>query len=216
MSGSESWRNIYTTLRDEISVGDVIAFGGKGKLMDLIRWAGDTPYSHVAIVIRGFIPATHRNDIATGLAPKHERVLICESTTLIDLPDLIHREVRKGVQIQALSQRLDGYNGDAWHVPIDEEFEAHNIDEMLRWIMARHAARTPYDTTQALGAGIDFWDRVAENREDFSKLFCSELVCKCHQILGFAEGWNPSETQPYEVVEAPWMGEPTQIKGDAP
>ena len=81
---------------------------------------------------------------------------------------------------------------------------------MLYWLKDKHGKRTPYDTLQAIGAGIDIL--MPDNKEDFNKLFCSELVCRSLQLAGVVDAClNPSEQTPADVIDYPCLLERKQI-----
>jgi hypothetical protein len=182
----------YVTVRDEMQDGDVIAFGGKGRMSALIKWKTCSPYSHVGMVL-------HLEDMGLGFG---ESIVIIESTTTTDLPDIIHRTVIKGVQMQWLSKRLASYDGSVWWVPLDVPIEKDGKKRMRSWLRQKHNKRTPYDMAQAIGAGMDLWDSLGfENEPDFDKLFCSELCARAFQEGGVVPvGFNASEQTPENVV----------------
>lgn len=195
---------LYEAARDRLSTGDIVAFGGKGRVSSLIKWKGGTPYSHLAMVLE------------THVEGAGDSVLIVESTSLIATPDAVAREVRSGVQMHWLAQRLTMYEGAAWWVPVTAPFPPGGRDAMIAWARETHARRVPYDLAQALGAGLDFLERLVPglaNEPDFSALFCSELVARLLQLGGvLAPELNPSELQPWEVVGQPCCGPPALIK----
>jgi len=179
-----------------LAVGDVIAFSGKGAFSEVIKnvqrikwpWSKRPPHcdiSHVASVI--------------GLG---DRVLIMESTTLTTIPDAETKRLFKGVQMQFLSDRLSKYEGEVYWYPLSQPLLDAETARMLEWATKKHDEGTPYDTVQAMGAGVDFWDRLfGENREDFSKLFCSELVTKMLKEAGRIPAHvNASEETPADLL----------------
>lgn len=181
-----------------MKTGDVIAFSGKGRLSEIIKWKTGSQYSHVGLVVA--------TDMQEGFG---QSVLITESTTLTNLPDATTGEFIKGVQMQWLSQRLDAYDGQAWWGQVKRPLTQFSILNMTKWIRHKHAERTPYDSVQAIGAGLDFFDKMipgVANEPDFSSLFCSEYVMRAWQIAGLVdETVNPSEMTPADVMAQPFL-----------
>jgi hypothetical protein len=98
---------VYNHYRPTMCHGDVLAFSGKSRLSEVIKWKTGSPYSHVGMVLRW--------DLGGGFG---DTVFLVESTTLTDLPDAVTGECIKGVQIHRLSERLTGYKGAVWWVPM--------------------------------------------------------------------------------------------------
>lgn len=186
---------MYQDIRPKINAFDVISFSGKGHVSNIIKGFTDSDISHVAMVYRTL----------------DDRVLIIESTSLVELKDEIHGELIKGVQVQYLSNRLDTYDGQVyWHKcsnPISEARQA----AMYSWLTTQHLNRIQYDTVGAVRSGVDIFDYILESKPDYDKLFCSEMVAKAFGIAGFFIG-NPSEQTPEDVVQFPFLEERVQIK----
>src|SRR6185503_11171701 len=94
---------LYDLHRDSMQHGDVIAFSGKGRVSELIKWRTKSPFSHVGLVVRW--------NLNGGFG---DTVFLIESTTLTALPDLVYGDVIKGVQLHRLSEALSAYQGRAW------------------------------------------------------------------------------------------------------
>lgn len=204
----------YNKIRDEIRTGDVLAFGGKGRTSNIIKNITNSPYSHVGV--------------ALWITPMHteiNRLFIIESTTLNNLPD-VTGEYRRGVQMVPLAQRLAGYDGEAWWVPIKEPIlETGEKERLTTWLFQKHSSNIEYDTAQAIAAGIDperwikgtrwigkLFGRWTNSKEDLRKMFCSELVTKALQEVGRVDSRiNPSEQTPADVVMFPCFSEPVRI-----
>lgn len=184
--------NTYEQNRPQMKTGDVIAFSGKGGFSDVIKWATRSIYSHVGIIME--------IDMRGGF---DQSILLIESTTLTTIPEAKSTgEVIKGVQIHWLSKRVETYNGSVWWVPLKDPLPQDKMMQMQSWLRDTRNKRTPYDTVQALGAGLDLFDKLGlANHPDFSHLFCSELVSKALQIAGVVDTKiNPSEITPADVV----------------
>jgi len=191
----------YSEVREKMKTGDVIAFSGKGHFSEVIKWKTSSEISHVGIVA------------ATNMFG-NDRVLLCESTTLTNIKDVIHKTITKGVQMHFLSQRLDAYDGEVFWYPLRDKLEKRYEKLAQAWLSDKHASKTPYDMTQAMGAGLDFFDKMGlENEEDHSKLFCSELVTKVLQVVDeVGPHINSSEMTPADVISFSCLVEkPTKI-----
>lgn len=182
----------YKDLRNKMKTGDVISFSGKGRTSNIIKWFTRSDISHVGIVME-----TEFNN-AFG-----QRVLILESTSLNNIPDIKTGEFIKGVQMQQLSKRIEAYDGQAYWHKLAKPLSLSGERKMLQWLSMQHNKRVPYDSFQAMGAGIDLFDSFGlANEPDFSSLFCSELVCKGLQLAEVVSDLiNPSEQTPADVIK---------------
>ena len=191
---------MYEMVRNRMKFGDVISFSGKGDISNLIKWETNSDISHVGIVLD------------TELIQGKKRIVLVESTSLVNLPDLRTKEIWKGVQIHHLSQRLDNYNGQAYYHELQADLSEDCINNMKDWLFDVHGSKTPYDSAQALGSAIDIFDNLGlANKPDFSSLFCSEMVAKVFNIAGLTKV-NPSEQTPADVVKYNFLSERIQIK----
>ena len=195
--------NKYEECRGRMSTGDVIAFSGKGRVSEIIKWKTGSPFSHVGMVLD--------TDMQGGIG---KAVLLIESTSLNNISDASHGELLKGVQMHFLSNRLGSYDGKAWWFPLKNKLSNHGAHNMQQWLRKKHDERTPYDTIQAIGAGADLFDWIPglQTEPDFSSLFCSELVTRALQIAGVVcEGVNPSEQTPADVVGFECVGQGVEL-----
>ena len=189
---------MYKEIRKRMRTGDVIAFSGKGRTSNAIKFVTDSDISHVAIVY----------------CTEDGRVMLMESTTLNDIPDCETGKFIKGVQKQYLSDRIKSYDGQVYWYRNSENIKRHNRDLMLEWLDDKHGKETAYDQKGAIMSGFDIFDPlgfVAE--EDFSSLFCSELVCKALQIaevVGIEK--NASEQTPADVIKYPCLEQRIEIR----
>jgi hypothetical protein len=192
----------YNQIRSEVKVGDVFASDGKTAFSDLIKFRTGSPYSHVAICI-GF------HQIIPG-QPKS--LLMCESTMTVSKKDDISGEVIKGVQIHKISSRLALSKSKFWWVPLKQPLSQMQEVVMMQWLFKKHSNKTKYDTRQAIGCAIDWWDALGfRNEPDFDKLFCSELVSRAFQIAKVIQFCNASEMSPDDVVGLDVLGTPVEL-----
>jgi hypothetical protein len=195
--------NVYEQSREQMKTGDVIAFSGKAGFSSLIKWATNSPYSHVGMVLTAHLGG--------GFG---ESVLIIESTTETDLTDVDNRQVIKGVQLHWLSKRIKMYEGEVFWVPLKDPLPPEGSVEMEAWLRKTHNQKVPYDSVQVMGAGLDLFERLGlGNQPDFSKLFCSELVARALQIAGVVDpNLSASEQTPKDVVDFPCLQAPILLK----
>ena len=179
----------YEDIRPEIKTGDVIAFSGNGLTSSVIKLVTRSDISHVGIVLS---------------KAEDGRIYIIESTSLLTTPDAVTGELHKGVQIQYLSDRIRDYDGEVYHVPLIKNLK--NPNDMIAWLIQKHEEQIPYDTMQAIGSALDIFIRL-HNEEDFSSLFCSELITKALQLGGVVpKSINASEMHPEDVMQFKCLG----------
>ena len=185
----------YTMIRPALSPGDLIAFGGNGFVSNLIKVATNCAVSHVGVVLQTVIPVVR---------DKYKKVMIevIESTSL--------GKGFAGVQTCRLSARLKQYDGNVWVLPLKpasrKKFDANKFFNFMLDQIGK-----AYDAPQAISSAIDF---LPDRQEDFSRLFCSELVTAGYEIAGVIEPINASEQTPADVVRMPIFDQPIQIKGE--
>ena len=167
----------YNSVRSHLRAGDVIAFGGKGFFSSVIKVATNHPCSHVGIVF------------TTVPSPKsgEQLNLIIESTSLDG--------GKAGVQVSRLSERITNYNGNVWWLPLSDNTRAKLDEDKFFDFLIKQKGKA-YDLPQAIGSAEDL---VICNKEDFSKLFCSELVIAALEKGGVLEDVNASEYTPGDV-----------------
>lgn len=168
----------YHEIREQIQQGDVIAFSGKGHVSELIKLFTLSSVSHVAIVMK-----------STDITNEGKEIIIndiIESTTLDGFA---------GVVVNRLSKRLKQYSGEAWWLPLNDTTRQRiDFDIFYKWLKSQK--RKLYDTWQAIGSGFDF---IPDNKEDFDKFFCSELVAAALEKSGGIPDTNCSEITPAEL-----------------
>jgi hypothetical protein len=185
--------------------GDLIAFGGKGNFSTLIKMRTRSTVSHVgAVLLR----------LDAGAVP---RVEVIESTSLYG---------KKGVQTNALGQHVANYGGEIWWLPLSEKVRERFAPAAFVERAITYLGR-PYDFKQAVGAAIDWPERlvgnVFENDEDFQRFFCSELIAALYEHSHVLSDINASEETPADLVRRRLYrecyqiaGEPTKLTGFSP
>lgn len=182
----------YDEIRNTLKTGDVIAFGGSSALSIAIKAVTACKVSHVGIILNTQVRSSKEMSI----------VNVIESTSL--------GEGFAGVQINRLSTRVYTYTGNIWVLPLAAssrlEFEE---DKYTEFMLAQRGKA--YDAPQALFSALD--GLFPDSREDFTKLFCSELVTAGLEAAKVLGNVNASEQTPADVVRFPIYDEPCQIKG---
>ncbi len=175
----------YRGIRKQVRAGDVIAFGGKGHFSEIIKMATRAPVSHVGVVLQ--------TAALTETGDRYFNMLI-ESTKMADF---------SGVTINRLSDRLRAYDGEVWWLPVNLAVE--RVPRFFDWLFAQDGKL--YDMPGALKAGLDALDFGGNGptaaAEDYSRLFCSELVAGAFKACGLVGDINPSEMTPIELCRLP-------------
>jgi hypothetical protein len=184
---------LYRNLREHIRTGDVIAFGGKGNFSSIIKRFTRSPVSHVGVCLQ-----------RTMLGDDSGRFFleIIESTSLRGF---------SGVVVQRMSEALDNYDGDVWVLQLSEESRTRFSEEAFTQAMFATVGKR-YDMAQAIGSAVDVI--MPEQREDFSKFFCSELVAHGLESAGVLWDVNSSEITPIDLCRMPIFADVyTQVGG---
>lgn len=181
----------YKSIRDTLKPGDVLAWGGPGFVSAGIKLATRCNVSHVSIVLHTMCVG--------GMDPI---VSMIESTSLSG--------GFSGVDIRRVSTAIDRYYGEVWLLPMkDEVWSNLNIVDFTAWLINQKGKE--YDTPQAIISALD--GPIPDSPEDFSKLFCSELVTEGLEMGGVLPKMNASEQTPADVCRFDVYGEVVQIKG---
>lgn len=162
---------------DTYQPGDVIAFRADDVLGDLICIATRGNVSHVGVILEG------------GEDPKD--VVFIDSTSI---------DGQEGVRIYSLAERLAGYNGCIWHLPLADRLRRRmRVDVFQRFLKKQEGK--DYDTAGAGFCGLD--DLLANtgriSPECFDEFFCSELVAAGLEKAGVLPAVNCSSITPVEL-----------------
>lgn len=180
----------YASIRNQVKPGDVIAYGGTGTISNVIKMATKHPCSHVETVMQSIY-----ND-------KGDRVNLAIGSTSLGTG-------KSGVKVRRLSECVESYDGKIWWLALsDFSRNTLNMDAFLTFLLAQKDK--DYDVAQAIGSAFDMF---FENDEDFSRLFCSELIAGAFEAGGLLTKINASELTPADIVRMALYQFCYQIKG---
>ncbi|MBM4276016.1 MAG: hypothetical protein FJ134_16380 [Deltaproteobacteria bacterium] len=180
----------YEEARPLMKPGDVIAFGGKGQLSEIIKFATHSAVSHVGVILQ-----TKVVDDLTGRFFNQ----IIESTSLHGF---------NGVTVSRFSDRLTDYDGEIWWLPLSQGLWQQKFDRkaFYDFLFNQAKERKPYDMPQAINSALDHLDSLPGglhganyNKEDFSRFFCSELAAAGLEKSGAIPRVNASEVTPIDL-----------------
>ena len=180
----------YQEARSRMKPGDVLAFGGKGHLSEIIKLATLCTVSHVGVILQTKVVDDDTNRFFNQ---------IIESTSMHGF---------SGVSISRVSDRLNDYHGDIWWLPIRQKLWDTKFDQKIFYDFLFNQAKEKkaYDMTQAMKSAIDALDKLplgmhgpSYNKEDFSRFFCSELVAAGLEQAGTVPAINASEVTPIDL-----------------
>lgn len=176
----------YAEARKLMKPGDVIAFGGTGAISSVIKSVTNSPVSHVGIVMHTLLQdGLYINQVIEANGKKGGLT---------------------GVQVWRMSDRLSEYEGSVWWLQVDVDLDAQHL---VNFCMAQKSKK--YDAPQAIGSAIDC---IPDQKEDLSKLYCSELVAAALESAGVIGEINASEQTPADVVSFPVYSDMCQLKGE--
>ena len=182
----------YKVARGSMLPGDVIAFGGKGFVSSIIKDITKCNVSHVGIILQTDVPTID------GIRINQ----IIESTSL--------GNGFAGVQINRMSVHAKSYDGEVWWLPLSSEARCKlNQAKFFSFLLDQVGKK--YDAPQAIGSALDV---IPDNREDFDKLFCSELDAAALEHSGVIPAVNASEMTPADVCRLNIYDEPYQMRGE--
>lgn len=186
----------YADVRDDFLPGDLLACSGKGRVSGVIKRFTRSQVSHVGIV--------RHTKILTDDKDRYFNEVI-ESTSLDGF---------LGVVVSRISKRLESYEGTVWWLPLDDAAR-ERFNERLFFDFLYQQEGKPYDTPGAIRAGLDWLDSIGLTlaREDFSKLFCSELAAGALEAAGVLINVNASEETPIQLCNRPIWKEPVRLVG---
>ena len=172
----------YQDIRKSLKTGDIVLSSGKGGISTAIKWVTKSKWSHIGMVLR---------------IPDYEMVLVWEATTLSNIADVRAGKARKGEQLVPLRERINKYVGEA----VIRQLSVGNAGQSWKLTTAqtKNLAKLrskfkgrPYEKSQRELLRAAYDGPWGDNVEDFSSLFCSELVAAAYQTLGFLGGQLPA------------------------
>ncbi len=176
----------YDDVRHHMRPGDVIAFAGEGPASEIIQRATRSNVSHVGVVLQ---PRPAPGE------PQAEILQVIESTSLNGFT---------GVTISGLRERIQGYDGRVWWLPLRDSVRARMDWQRFHDFLLQQEGK-PYDVPQAIKSGLDQLDdhavleRATHAVEDLTKFFCSELVAGALEACGGITHLNASEVTPIDL-----------------
>jgi len=196
-----AWKQAsYADVRDRIRPGDVIAFCGEETASEIIKWATRSSVSHVGVILRP-------ERLAKGESQQEACDHLMEATP-------------RGVKIKRLSQRVKHYDGKIWWLPLSDAIRQRMDLERFHDFLLEQEHK-PYDVPQAVKSALDALDDdpllglVTRNIEDFSSLFCSELIAAALEASGAISHLNASEVTPIDLCRfAIYQEDYYQLKGE--
>ena len=184
-------RKLYKDIRPILQTGDLVAFGGHTAISTVIKTMTASNVSHVGIIL----------EVNTSQASL-PLVMLVESTSL--------GSDFAGVRISRMSTRVKAYSGDLWILPIAGAINIHGVEAYLLSVLG-----VAYDYKQAIGSAFDF-SFHGDQKEDLSKLFCSELCTEVYSrniVDSDVVPTNSSEQTPIDVCRFPIYSKVYQILG---
>ncbi len=170
-------KRIYEDVRAEIRSGDLLLASGEYPFSKLIQKTPDSPWSHVAFVMR--------LDVI-------DRVMVLES-----IETKVVRTIPLSEYVRNFEGTGRGYRGRlaiARHRLFQEKCDAAALQRMAQFAVDRFSY--PYDedeiariTLRLVGAALGFKKRELKRGEEF---ICSEYVYECYQRIGIQIRYDSS------------------------
>jgi len=166
----------YHTVREKLDTGDLVLFSGRSVFSEIIKKLTGAAWSHVGMVFR--------------LPNRYSINLLWEASGLLNLPDLDTGRPNKGVQLVPLSDRISVYHGRIALRLLEAERTPKMIDEL--YAFREEMKGRPYEENdiELLKAAYD--GPGGMNQEDFSSLFCTELIAEAYQRMGLLGAEKPA------------------------
>ena len=158
----------YSDIRDSLNTGDLVLFSGKGRISGLIRWFTKSKWSHIGMVIKSI-------DL--------DALLLWESTTLSKIKDIHSLTATHGVQLVALSERVNSYDGAIGIRKLECVGMTPVMMQSLRDFRTEIKGR-PYEQSKIELIKSAYDGPGGHNDEDLSSIFCSEMVAEAYQRMG--------------------------------
>ena len=158
----------YCDIRDKLKTGDLVLFSGKSPIGQFIKLFSNSKWSHIGMVLK---------------VDEVDMLLLWESTTINNTPDAFTRKITSGVQTTVLSERLDNFDGE-----VAVRFLQGDLSPESKLALKKlrdHLRGRPYEQSKVeLVNSLMDMIGIEENKEDFSSVFCSELIAEGLQVMG--------------------------------
>ena len=181
----------YQDVRSRMKPGDVIAFSSNQGMSGVIKWATKSKVTHVGVIFQTklYIEGTAQDGIFND---------VMEATTVPG--------GRAAVISNRLSTRLKYYPGILWWLPLRQSLR-DRMDLQAYYNFLLHHEHRPYDLVQAIFSALDLSPntrlrllaRLCQSKENYSKVFCSELAAGALEASGAIEQVNASEVTPVDL-----------------
>jgi len=170
----------YSQIRPFIQTGSCIMWKGRSTFAKLIRWKSD--FTHASLCVR------------LGQYKKlADRVFLVEALST-------------GLELRLLSERINGYNGEAYFMNIDIPIEIQN--KLREFALIQCSKNIPYDYR---GLFANVFGRVVPEAKAY---FCSEFVWRAWEVNGLVKK-RDVVPRPDDLIE--WAGSSlTHILKDEP
>lgn len=192
----------YSDIRHTLSTGDIVLFSGTGMISTVIKWATRSPWSHVGMIV---------------VADDLDMLILWESTTLSKVKDVRSDTVKQGVQVVALSERINSYDGKVAVRKLEGACVGAGRMKELQKFRAEVKDRT-YEESKIELAKSAYDGPFGHNEEDLSSLFCSELIAEGYQRMGLlSETISSNEYTPANFgnmikLQEGWLGDIIELE----
>lgn len=178
----------YSEIRDKLQTGDLVFFSGRGFISNAIKVVTGSEWSHLGMVVR---------------LERLDAVLLWESTTFSNTPDVHSGKVMHGVQLVSLSDKIRRYDGHTAYrlLSFDRTYKAEQALMDLR----HELKHRPYENSslELIKSAVDVFG--LDNQEDLSSCFCSEIVAEALQRMGVLENHiAANEFTPVDLANYPF------------
>jgi len=190
-------------LLDSMQTGDLLFYAGDSVVSHAILTVTNSVFSHVGLLFR------LKGDDNTEGIYSAEMIEDAEGCPDFYTPD----QKRRGMPVMEVDYRLRRCEGPAiWFAKLKTPLSREEKEKMEKWLKELHDKDIEYNTVQMvanLGVSFGVW----HNKEDESKLFCSQMVAAMMKLIGRVDSnVNSSEVTPDKVMKLGCWQEPILIR----
>lgn len=159
-------KNKYENIINDLKLGDLVLFSGKGVCSFFIKLFSVSIYSHVGMIIED---------------PNYTSILLFESTGLSNIKNIFGKKI-SGVQTVYLRDRIKSYKGDIYikKLNIERTEEMYkSFDEFRKKVSGRSYEKSKLEL---LKSAIDFLC-FFKNKKNLKSIFCSELIAESYKVM---------------------------------